>query len=167
MLTVFVGYLALQKPTIPASVLDLCIQSTVYGNECIPRLPVTSSVQQHSGIMVSGQEGDTLPLKLLKEKQVGNGDKLTLELAIKSFGNFDIQMVTFFLQARFHRHVEISQTPNLWSGPTSSCHLIRNLSQVASLISERKQKAKTVSVDGRKRNAFTFYSVFFVSTSWP
>lgn len=58
---------------------------------------MASSFQQHSGIVVSGQEGDTLPLKLLEEKQVGNGAKLTLELAIKCFGNFDIQMATFLL----------------------------------------------------------------------
>lgn len=61
------------------------------------------------GIVVPGQEGDTLPLKLLEEKQDRKGrGTLTLELAVKGFGDSDFQMAPFLLPARFHRHVEVN-----------------------------------------------------------
>lgn len=86
----------------------------------------------NSGVRLGG--GHIAPEAPGRKTEVGNGGKLTVVLAIKGFGYFDIQMANFLLPAIFHKHVEISQSnprsliwrnillsPHQNQNPKSSC----------------------------------------------
>lgn len=62
----------------------------------------------NNGVRPGG--GHIAPEAPERKTEVGNGGKLTVVLAVKGFGYFDIQMANFLLPAIFHRHVEISQS---------------------------------------------------------
>lgn len=54
-----------------------------------------STALWNSGVRPGG--GHIAPEAPGRKTEVGNGAKLTLELAVNGFGNFDIQMATFLL----------------------------------------------------------------------
>lgn len=58
LLIIFAGCLARQNPTV-LFCPGFLYKSTVYNSECVSRLPV-APFQQHSGIVVAGQNGGTL-----------------------------------------------------------------------------------------------------------